>query len=331
MGSKGIGTTGPGTRTPAHAALRAPLALVLMALLVALPSCSIKRMAIKSVANSLTSGPDVYGTDEDPELIRGALPFGLKTLESLLATLPKHRGLLLASCRGFTQYSYAYVQSDANLIEAADYARATALRERALKLYLRAQGYGMRGLELNNPGIGEQLKVKPDSAAARIGRKDLDLLYWTAAAWGSAISIGKDHPELMADLSAVKALMDRGLALDEGYDEGSIHEALIVLEALPPAMGGSVERARRHFDRAVALSHGRRAGPYVTLATSVSVQTQDRGEFERLMHRALECDPNRDPSQRLATILLQQKARTMLEHADDYFIAPDTTQTGEGK
>jgi predicted anti-sigma-YlaC factor YlaD len=331
MGSNGIGTTGPGFHAPAPAALRVLAAVGVTALLVALPSCSIKRMAIKSVANSLTSGPDVYATDDDPELIRDALPFGLKTLESLLATLPEHRGLLLASCRGFTQYSYAYVQSDADVIEATDYGRATALRERALKLYLRARGYGMRGLELKNPGIGKRLELHPDSAAALIGRKDIDLLYWTAAAWGSAIAIGKDRPELIADLSAVKALMDRGLALDEGYDGGSIHEALIVLEALPPAMGGSVERARAHFDRAVELSHGQRAGPYVTLATTVSVQTQDRGEFERLLHRALEVDPNRDPNQRLATLLLQQKARMMLDHVDDYFIAPDTTQTGEGK
>ena len=331
MGSNGIGTPGSGSHAPVPAALRAPAAVAVLGLLLALPACSIKRMAIKSVANSLTSGPDVYGTDEDPELIRGALPFGLKTLESLLATLPKHRGLLLAACQGFTQYTYAYVQSDADLIEGTDYARATEMRERALKLYLRARGYGLRGLELRHPGIGAQLELRPDSAAALIDLKDLDLLYWTAAAWGSAISIGKDHPELVADLSAVKALMDRGLVLKEDYAGGSIHEALIVLEALPPAMGGSVERARKQFDRAIELSHGERAGPYVTLATTVSIQNQDRAEFERLMRRALEIDPNHDPSQRLATIILQRKARTMLDHVDDYFIAPDTTRTGGDK
>ena len=327
MGSNGIVASPP--RPPAPGLVAA--VLLAAACLATLPACSIKKMAVKSVANSLTSGPDVYGTDDDPELIRGALPFGLKTLESLLATLPNHRGLLLASCRGFTQYTYAYVQSDADLIESTDYSRATAMRERALKLYLRARGYGLRGLELRYRGIGEQLKVRPDSAAARIGKADLDLLYWTAAAWGSAISIGKDRPELVADLTAVKALMDRGLALNEGYDGGSIHEALIVLEALPPAMGGSPERARRHFDRALELSHGNRPGPYVTLATTVSVQTQNRVEFERLLKKALEANPDRDPSQRLATTLLMQKARYLLEHADDYFIAPDTSRTGEDK
>jgi len=296
-------------------------------LLLGTTSCSIKRFAVKSVANSLTSGPDVYGTDDDPELVRDAIPFGLKTLESLLAVVPDHQGLLLALCRGYTQYAYAFVQNDADLIEPTDYARASALRDRALKLYLRGRGYGLRGLNLRYKGIGEQLSLKPAVAAARIKSRDLPLLYWTAAAWGSAISVGKDKPDLMADLSSVQALMQRGLQLDESYDRGALHEAMIVLEALPPAMGGSPERARQHFKRALELSDGTRASPYLTLATSISVASQDRGEFESLLRQALAVDPNRDPNQRLANTILQQKARTLLEREDLLFLDADTTRT----
>ena len=58
---------------------------VLPGILGGLTSCSIKKMAVKSVANSLTSGPDVFGSDEDPQLIRDAVPFGLKTMESRMS------------------------------------------------------------------------------------------------------------------------------------------------------------------------------------------------------------------------------------------------------
>ena len=71
------------------------LAALLLAAALATPGCSLQRVATRSVANSLTSGPDVFGTDNDPELVRDALPFGLKTMESLLQTLPKHEGLLV--------------------------------------------------------------------------------------------------------------------------------------------------------------------------------------------------------------------------------------------
>jgi hypothetical protein len=315
--------------------MRPPRLVVVIAALALLAggitSCSLKRLAVKSVANSLTSGPDVYSRDDDPELIRDAIPFGLKTLESLLEVLPDHEGLLLSLCRGYTQYAYAFVQMDADEIEPTDYAKATEMRERALKLFLRARDYGLRGLERRHKGISKRLWAVPDSAVAQLRKDELPMLYWTAAAWGSAINLGKDRADLVADFPVVKKLMDRGLVLDEGYDGGALHEAAIVLEALPAVMGGSPDRAREHFRRAVELGKGMRAGPYVTLASSVSVMSQNRAEFRSLLNQALAVDTNRDPNQRLANTVLQRKARALLLREDDLFLAPDTTQTEEKK
>ncbi len=329
------GPPGPSRGSRGAAGALALLVLVL-ALAPALTGCSIKRMAVRSVANSLTSGPDVFGTDDDPDLVRDALPFGLKTMESLLAVLPDHEGLLLTLCKGYAQYSYAFVQSEGDLLVNSDYARATALHERAYKLHLRARDFGLRGLEKRYRGITAGLQTEPEAAAARIQARDVALLYWTAAAWGSAISLGKDRPEMLADLPAIRALMQRGLAVDEGFEGGAMHEAMIVLEALPAAMGGSVERARQHFARAVELGKDSKPSPYVTLATSVAVLEQDRPRFVELLERALTYDPNRDPAQRLATVVLQRKARALLDRQDEFFLdsseetsAPDSTQTPE--
>jgi len=298
--------------------------LVVVALAASLAGCSINRFAANGIGNALAGGQDVFATDNDPELVREALPFGLKTIESLLATVPKNRNLLLAACRGFTQYGVAFVQSDADYIESADYDHAKDLRERALRLYLRARDYGVRGLDLAHPGIGRALSINPDSAAARLTKKDLDMLYWVAAAWGSAIGVGKDHPELLADIAVVRSLMNRGLALDPAYDYGAIHEAMIVLEAVPAMMGGSLERARQHYDQSLALSHGKRASTFVTLAENVSVQTQNRKEFAELLERALAIDPDLDPPNRLANLIVQKKARWLLAHADELFLDEPT-------
>jgi len=297
--------------------------------MLAISGCSIKKFAVGQVAKSMTSGPDVFASDEDPDLVGDAIPFGLKMMESLLQVVPTHEGLLLGLCRGFTQYSYAYVQAKADAIEATDRPRAVEMRERALKLYLRARGYGFRALERRHRGITEELRTHPALAVMKLRKKELPVIYWTAAAWGSAMAIGQDRPELTADFDAVKALMQRAVTLDERYEEGAVHEAMIALEALPEMMGGSKTRAREHYQRAIALTGGRTAGPYVTLASTVSIQDQNRAEFEDLLRRALEVDPNRNPQLRLATILLQRKARTMLEHEDDYFLDADTTKAEE--
>ena len=304
---------------------------LLVALLGGLTSCSIKKIAARSVANSLTSGPDAFGTEDDPELVRDAIPFGLKTMESLLLTIPRHRGLLLSLCRGFTQYGAAFIQSDADDIEATDYEKSTAMHDRAFRLFLRARNYGLRGLELDHRGITQRLKVMPDSAVREIKVKELPMLFWTAAAWGSAINLGKDRAEMLADLGAVRALMDRGLALDESYDGGAFHEALILLESLPEAMGGSPKRAREHFERAVVLSKGQKASPYVTLAQSVSVMTQNRAEFRELLGKALAVDPDRDPNRRLETLIVQQQARRLLKREDGLFIVSDDSKPEDSR
>src|SRR5204863_685960 len=98
-----------------------------------------------------------YAADDDPELIAQAAPFSLKLIESLLEPSPKHEGLLLAAASGFTQYSYAFVQQQADFVEDTNVARASALRLRARKLDLRARDYGLRGLDVRHPGFSVSL------------------------------------------------------------------------------------------------------------------------------------------------------------------------------
>jgi predicted anti-sigma-YlaC factor YlaD len=277
-------------------------------------------MAVNTVANTLAESGDTFSRDDDPQLVRDAVPFALKTYESLLESVPRHQGLLLATCSGFTQYAYAFIQTDAELIEATDYEAAVQIKQRALKLYLRGRAYCARLLELRERGVVAKLQLDPATALAWASRDDVPALYWMGASWGSAISIGLDRPDLVADLPAVKALMERALALQEDYNQGAIHAVMISLEALPEAMGGSAARARQHFERAVELSGGNDPGPYVTLAASVAVPAQNRKEFETLLEQAVAIDPDKNPSTRLPALIAQKRARHLLSRADDLFV-----------
>jgi len=283
--------------------------------------CSIKKVAITSLGDALAKGGSSYASDEDPELVRDAIPFGLKTVESLLTEAPRHRGLLLAAASGFTQYAYAFIQAEADFLEAEDLKRATALRARARKLYLRALEYGFRGLEVAHKNFRARLRADPEVILADTRREDVPLLYWTAAAWGAAISISKEDPELTADLSLTEALMRRALLLDEGFGLGAIHDFFIAYEGgRPSAAGGSLEKARAHLERALALCKEQRAAPLVSFAETVSVGTQNRKEFQELLARALAVNADEVPQQRLANILAQRRARWLLGRADELFV-----------
>jgi predicted anti-sigma-YlaC factor YlaD len=294
---------------------------VLACIIVPLTGCGlVQRRAVGMVASTLASSGDVFTRDDDLELVGDAIPFGLKLYESLLDSAPKNKDLLIATCSNFTQYGVAYVETEAMVLgEAQHHDEVAHLNQRALKLYLRAKGYCMRAMEVRFPGIGQKLLTDPVPALAKAEKKDVPLLYWMAASWGSAIGLGVDKPEIVIDMPVVRALAERALALDESWSKGAIHEMFISLDSLPEALGGSPAKAREHFARAVELQKGQSPGPYVALAVGVALPAQDRAEFEKLLQAALAIDPEKDPSVRLVTLVQQRRARALLDHIDTMF------------
>jgi predicted anti-sigma-YlaC factor YlaD len=272
------------------------------------------------MADASSSGGDVFARDDDPELVRDAVPFALKGMESLLDSRPDHKGLLTALCKGFTQYAAAFVRQDAE--EAGDLAVRREGMERARRLLLRARGYGVRGLSAGREGFAAELRENPVGASARVGADDVPLLYWTGAAWSLALSTSPDDPSMLADLPRIEVLMRRALALDERFDDGAVHEFFVAFEGgRSEAMGGSIERARQHMERAVALSGGRKVSPLVTFAETVSVRTQDRKGFLDLLDRALAFDArSAAPEHRMANLVSQRRARWLKGRVDDLFL-----------
>lgn len=295
----------------------------IVAILFSLAGCSIKKVATNKLGDALSGSGTAFASDNDPELVAAAVPFSLKLMESLLEESPNHRGLLLAAASGFTQYSYIAVQEPAEQLESKDITAARAMSQRAGLLYLRARDYGLRGLETRHKGISAELRSNPKAAAAKCVKADVPYLYWTAASWGSAISISKESPELIADQPIVEALIDRAAALDPDFNEGSIQEFLITYEGVRPgADQGHEARSKEHFDRAIALTHGQMASPYVTYAESVSIASQNRAEFESMLAKALAIDVNAKLDDRLSNVVMQRRARWLLSREDDLFLDP---------
>jgi len=300
---------------------RVIIAILGVLVLLASGCASPRRMAINMVGDALAGTGTTFAADPDPELVKEAVPFGLKLMEALLAETPEHKELLLAATSGFTQYAYAFVQPEADKIEDEDFDAAEAIRDRARKLYLRARDYGLRSLEVRHEDMTGLLLTDPDAAVAMADKKDVPNLYWTAAAWGAAISLGLDDPELIADMPSVEAMIDRALELDEAYEAGAIHTFLVSYEMIRQgAEGEPAERARKHYDRAIELSGGQQAGPYVALAEAVSVETQNKKEFNELLEQALAVDVDARPEWRLLNIIMQRRAEWLLGRTEDLFL-----------
>jgi predicted anti-sigma-YlaC factor YlaD len=294
--------------------------------------CSIKRLTLNKLGDALAGGGAAFASDDDPDLIKDATPFGLKLMESVLAETPRHLALRLAAASSCAQYAYAFVQQEADELESTNVAAATALQARARRLYLRARDHGLAGLEARCPGFERALRAEAKAATARLKPSDVPLLYWTAVAWGAAISLSKDHPDLVAEVPLMEALIDRALALDPDYGNGALHTFLISYEmARRGVSGDAAARARRHFTRAVELAAGRQAGPFVALAEAVCVQKQELKEFESLLGRALAINPDAHPETRLVNLVMQRRARWLLARKADLFLLETEPQDETAK
>ncbi len=312
-----------------------PQSIALVLMIACGGGCSVKKFAINKLGDSLANTGTTFAGDGDPELVGQALPFALKLIEGLLAESPKHRGLLQAACEGFTQYSYAFVDMQADEAASDSLVRSKLLRARARKLYMRAHGYGMRGLEGSHPGIGKAIDENPQAAMARLRKRDVPTLYWTAASYGLAIAASKDDPEMIAQLPVVEALINRVVELDESWKDGSVPEFLISLEASKSgstvSQDDAVKHMRQYFERSVALSKGMRASAFVSYASNASVQAQNRAEFRSLLEKALAIDPDAQPENRLANTIAQRRARWLLDHIDEFFLEEEKPKTEGGK
>jgi hypothetical protein len=158
-----------------------------------LSSCSVNRYAINKLGDVLAGAGSTFASDDDPELIRAAVPFSLKLIESLLAENPKHAGLLLAAAQRFTEYAYAF-----------------------------GPDYGLRGIEVKHPGFAERRKANPKEAVKELKKIEAALMYWTAISWGAALLASHDFA-MIPEIPRFEALIDRVLEVDEAFDEGTAH------------------------------------------------------------------------------------------------------------
>ncbi len=305
----------------ARRALSPVAALVFAGLLSA---CSINQLAVRAVGGILAgSGQGTAFTgDDDPELVGDALPFAMKTYESLLEADPGNAPLALATGRAFVSYAYAFVQTPASMLptEQVDEQKAEYLR--AKKLFLRGRGYVLQGLETRRHGFSALLDKGDVAGALKLTRKeDADYLYWLASAWLGAFSADTFDFSLIVAAPRAAALLQQVNAWDDSYGAGAVQEILISYYGGAPAdMGGGEDKARAAFARAVTLSKGFRVGPYVALATSVSVKNQNVEEFRQLLGKALAVNVDADIPDRLVNTIAQRKARWLLDHVDDFFL-----------
>jgi predicted anti-sigma-YlaC factor YlaD len=289
-----------------------------------LTGCSVKKMALNMVGNALTgdSGSNVFLSDNDPVLVGDALPFAIKMYESLMSSIPDHEGLRLQTGSLYIMYANAYIHSPAQQLTDDFYEKKEAMLKRAKNLYIRGRDIILKLLENKYPGFLKKLAQKKYVLALKdFQKKDVEAMYWASAGWIAAFSIDPFDMKFGVTLPQAEAIMKRALDLDGDFHKGAVHDFFVsYYGSMPDYMGGSPQKAREHFKKAVELSLGESASPYLSLASTVSISEQNIVEFKDLLNKVLKIDPQKYTSMVLQNVIYQQKARWMLDHIQDFFV-----------
>lgn len=266
------------------------------------------------------SATDVYLSENDPQLVREAFPFNLKTIEMLVQQSPDNPDLLTAAASGFALYSYAFILEDAERMAVKNINLSRPIFKRARQLFERSRDYGLSALEANHTGFIKQFEKDPTTAVNVLTGKDISAIYWTAASIAGAVTASQGDPVLLIDLPKVGYLFEKALELNPNWNDGALYSAMMKYElSRPDASAQSTEIARGYYQKALELSGGMDCSLYVSYAEAFSVSNQNREEFTTYINYALDVDVDAVPQKRLANILAQDRAHWLLQRIDDLF------------
>ena len=267
----------------------------------------------------LGCSPQLVVLQQKPEWAKGGFNYYVQGIEKKLAKKPNDPELLQKGCEAWTKYTYGFIMEEADRLIMEDYNGGKQLYGQAHLNFSKAVEYGNQSLTLKTDQYENWISGKSDKQV-KFEEEDIPNLFWTAAAYGGAIKSSRANPEWVILLPRVGYLLEAALAIDPDWNKGALYSAMISYTiSRHDAPVNKEEIARDYFEKAVKSSNGLDLGPYVTMAESVSISTQNRNEFTNLLYKALNIDTKADDDLRLTNHINRNRAQWLLDNIDEFF------------
>lgn len=243
----------------------------------------------------------------DPVMVESGLPSYLLLLDALALQDPESPAIRQAAASLNSAYAGAFVK---------DPARSAALTDKARRYALEAACLTNENLcNAQNMPV-EELKT---ALADMDDKDDVPALYTLGTTWAGWIESHSNDFNAIADLPRVELILNRVIALDETWQQGTAHLYMgVIATAIPPALGGRPELGKAHFEKALALSNGQNLMAKVYYAKNYA-----RGLYERELHDQLLKEVLDAPTEARGWTLMNQiakrEAQALLDSADDFF------------
>ena len=277
--------------------------ILLLTLLPALSGCA--GMMVNSLMRPTMAN---LQRQTDIDLVCEGTPSFLLMIDSMVASAPDDKKLLMTATQAFTGYAAAL--------------DACNRPERAATVSIKARLYGLSllwdGDDLHS--ICTLPLSNLQQTLTDLDSRDVDLLFWAANGWTTWILHQDGSPESLAQLVRVEQMMLRVIELDETYYYGGAHLFLGAYNgSRPPLLGGKPELSQRHFEQALIISKRQFLPALVLYAQTYARMAFDRELYVDLLQEVLDFNLASQPSLLLANQVAKRNAAKMIDQIDLYF------------
>lgn len=276
----------------------------------------IKKMILNGQIKATREAAAGVSTVHDFEVANTMAYAGLAQFEGFHVLAPQNEDALFLLTKGWTSSAFAFMEDKLERIEdsaGVNSEEYTQMAERTRAGYERGIEYGIKLLELRNPGFeaARQNDASIKTWLARFESKaDAESLFWFGYAWMGRANIAKDDPEIVAELFVGEAIMNRVLQLDESVMNGSAHVVLGSYHARTAL--AELDEAKIAFDRALAMTDGKMLMAKLQYAIRYDCMTGNKEHYLQLLNEVVAAG-NVFPAEQLSNVLAKRRASRYLQ------------------
>ena len=266
-----------------------------------------KKVAVGATALLLEDIAQSANKQTDTRVIREGMPAYLMLMDGMVEAVPDNDRLLIGAAQGYATFAGAFIENQ-------DKAYANVL-------YGRAKDYALRSLELR--GLKNPASRPFDdfeAAVNELDKQDVPFMFWASACWGNWIQLNMGSMEAMAELPRVEVLMKRVLLLDEAFYYGGPHLFMgLWFGSRPKMAGGDLNRARKHFLKAIELGDGKFLMAYIYYAEYYAKKVFDKALYISILENVHNTPADIVPELALLNTIAHRRATQLMQEADEYF------------
>ena len=273
-------------------------------------------MFLEGQIESTRTASAAIDTMSDYEVAKVIAFNGVGQFEGMHYLAPENEDALYMLAKSWTSGTFAFIEDEleqAEDEEGLEGPQYLYLKNRAAAGYDRGLQYALQLLELYHPGF-EAARKNDETIRAYMAQftepeRDAPALFWAGYAWISKTNILKEDPAAVADLWIGVALMERSVALDPRFMNGSGHTILGAYHART-AMA-ELEDAKKHFDQAMAIHSGKMLLTKVQYAAKYHCLKGDKDSYVKALTEVVEAG-DVFPEQRLTNVVAKRRAARYL-------------------